>query len=141
MAYPKPSKRKKPAKKKKGKSTTSRIHALVRKIVMARDQHCVICGSSENLEVSHYLGRAKMGVAFDLDNCHAMCRKCHRLHHDGSPIYMEWMRKEYGDGIFSDLYLKQQKWIESGGANEQIKDKIYHSLHEVWANVQEDIDE
>lgn len=133
-AIPKPKRKKKgPARKKpKPANQTNRIHALVRKIVLKRDRYCVTCGSTENLEVSHYLGRAKMGVAFDLRNCNVQCHSCHREYHNGSPEYMRYMVATYGEGILDELYQVQADWIKDGGASYQKKQAIYDDLQKVW---------
>ena len=136
MAHPKPKRKKRngSAKKKPG-SFTNKLDALVRKVVRARDIRCVTCGSQEGLECSHYLGRAKMGVRWDLDNVNLQCHKCHRDHHAGNPAYMRYMESQYGNDIFEKLYTRQQKWIEGGGASASKKEQILEELTAVWENL------
>ena len=137
--FPKPKRKKKgPAKKKpKAGNYTSRLDALVRRIVRARDQRCVICGSTEALECSHYLGRAKMGTRWDLRNVNLQCAKCHREHHAGNPAYMKFLAKTYGEDIFEELYLQQQDWIQNGGASIHNKEDIYDELMEIWEELRD----
>lgn len=126
-----PPKRKKkgPAKKApKASNLTNRLDALVRRIVRARDIRCVTCGSAEALEVSHYLGRARHGIRWDLKNCNLQCHACHREYHAGSPAYMRYMASAYGEGVFDELYMKQAEWVRTGGASAVNKMQIYDEL-------------
>lgn len=47
--------------------------------IRKRDGKCVYCGSSYNLQCSHYHGRRKESVRFDPENCDTLCAKCHKL--------------------------------------------------------------
>lgn len=129
-----PKKRKLPGKKakKKPSTMTRKLDKLVRMIVRERDGHCVTCGTSENLEVSHYLGRAKLGVRWDLRNCNLQCRKCHMEYHGGSPSYMKYLTTEYGESILDELYEAQTDWIRGGGASAAKKEDILSDLLDVW---------
>ena len=122
-------KKKGPAKKApKASNLTNRLDALVRRVVRARDLRCVTCGSQEVLEVSHYLGRASLGVRWDLRNCNLQCHVCHRKFHEGNPAYMRYMASQYGEDIFEELYLQQAEWMKKGGASVVNKMAIYDDL-------------
>lgn len=137
--FPKPRKKKKgPAKKKpKASNLTNRLDALVRRIVRARDVCCVTCGSTEALEVSHYLGRAKHGCRWDLRNCNLQCHKCHMEYHAGHPAYMRYMSGKYGDDIFDQLYHQQADWVKNGGASAWNKMEIYDELDKTWQKLKD----
>lgn len=57
--------------------------AAIRARVRARDGHaCVVCGSTEGLQVHHVLPLAEGGTD-DLGNLETRCRRCHgRAHRD-----------------------------------------------------------
>ena len=118
----------KPKKKTKASSLTRKLDADVRKLVMERDQRCVLCGDTNNLEASHYVGRRNHGVRWDLRNVHTMCRSCHRDYHDNNPAYYRYLRRRYGDYIFEELYLQQKAHIARGGMTAAEKEELHRGL-------------
>ena len=118
----------KPKKKPKASSLTRKLDIDVRKLVMKRDKACILCGDTNNLEASHYIGRANYGVRWDLRNVHMMCRSCHRDYHDNNPKYQYYMANKYGDDIFETLYIAQKKHIERGGFTASEKEELHKEL-------------
>jgi hypothetical protein len=69
------------------------------KYIVLRDKKCVICGSEENGQCSHYYGKkACPELRYDLDNAHRMCSACHLRHHKfDDQMYSNWMRHTYSE--------------------------------------------
>jgi len=75
-----------------------------REYVLARDEKCILCGSIDVLQNSHYIRRGHHSVRWDLRNQHAMCKRCHYKHHNGYEyLYAEFMHKTYGDEVMEEL--------------------------------------
>ena len=126
MKYPKPKRREKDS------TVRNRLDRLTREVVRLRDRFCVICGSMEGLEASHYLGRRNYGVRWDLFNVHLMCKKCHNLHHDGKPVYIKYMMDTYGAWILEEMYRRQNKWrVMTKGEKNERKREIEKELKEL----------
>ena len=58
------------------RSKATDISNKVRKIVKDRDKYCVICGSSHNLEIAHYISRKHGGLGIP-ENLILLCKQCH----------------------------------------------------------------
>lgn len=108
-------------KKKKAESISKirdKIDKVFNEYIRLRDGACVICGNIESLQCSHYWGKkARPAVRWDELNAHAMCAKCHFLHHHGhEAIYADFMYTQYGKGKVDELTKKstgQSKWNRS----------------------------
>jgi hypothetical protein len=75
-----------------------------REYVIARDEKCILCGSTDVLQNSHYIRRGHHRIRWDLRNQHAMCKRCHYKHHNGYEyLYAEFMHKTYGDEVMEEL--------------------------------------
>jgi hypothetical protein len=74
---------------------TIRADNAFAKYIRAKEKYCIICGSSENIQCSHYyVKKAHKSVRWDERNAHAMCASCHYRHHKiGEQEYAEWMIK------------------------------------------------
>lgn len=57
---------------------------------------------------SHYHGRRKKSVRFDLDNCTSLCRKCHNYFEEHKSDYKEWMTKRLGEEGMALLQLRAE---------------------------------
>ena len=70
--------------------------AIVRALALARDGGCVVCGSKDNLQVSHIYPKGKYPLMrFDLDNVEIRCAGHHKFLR-GSPHgdpagFAEWL--------------------------------------------------
>ena len=95
---------------------------------MERDGKCILCGDTNSLEASHYIGRRNYGVRWDLRNVHAMCKKCHREYHNNNPAYADYLAETYGKNIFVHLYLKQKDHIARGGWKAWEKEALHKEL-------------
>jgi 5-methylcytosine-specific restriction endonuclease McrA len=79
------------------------LDILTSRIVRGRDRKCVTCGTSRNLQCSHFYSRRYLATRFDLRNCHAMCVACNRRHNEDSSAYMEFMKERYGPAVIEEL--------------------------------------
>ena len=52
------------------------ISTKVRQTVIARDKHCIFCGSHQMLSVAHYIPRSKGGKGIE-QNLALACMPCH----------------------------------------------------------------
>ena len=75
------------------------------KYIVLRDKKCIICGSEENGQCSHYYGkRACPELRYDHDNTHRMCKACHCRHHKvDDHAYCNWMRHHYTEAKLNKL--------------------------------------
>lgn len=76
--------------------------------IRKRDRRCVICGSTDTLQCSHYFGKkAHSATRFDENNAAVMCARCHFKHHQSDPeMYRDWMYNKYGDEFMDKLRAK-----------------------------------
>jgi hypothetical protein len=93
-------------------SKTERTHLekqldiVCSEFVRIRDGRCVTCGSSRNLECSHFIGRAKsLYLRWDVEyNLSAQCQTCNRAHNDPDEVdYERYLVKKHGAGIVQSL--------------------------------------
>jgi hypothetical protein len=87
-------------KKKKAESLstiTRRLDILVSRIVRLRDKACVVCGSTQNPQCGHYIGRMFVATRWDLTNCHQQCSGCNMLHESDPIPYTLFIKREFGE--------------------------------------------
>ena len=59
------------------------ISSKVSKEVKERDGgRCIICGSQNNIQIAHYISRARLGLGIP-DNLVCMCASCHYEYDNG----------------------------------------------------------
>lgn len=90
------------------------ISPKVRREVMERDGHkCIICGSTNNLQVAHYVSRARLGLGIP-QNLAVMCGVCHfemdngKSHRELQKLVREHLQGSYEDWNEKDLIYS--KW-------------------------------
>lgn len=89
------------------------ISSSVRKTVHERDKYCIICGSNSNLQIAHYISRARGGLGIP-QNLGLMCLNCHfqfdngKLHNEIKALFKRHLRAHYPDWQERDLIYK--KW-------------------------------
>jgi len=100
-AFLKPSKVKKPTRKK----IILELDEIIRRIVRFRDTHCCSCGKNleEGAQVSHYVTRRVYALRWNLNNCHMSCPGCN-MRHNYDPIpYTLFMIRTYGKEKLDEL--------------------------------------
>ena len=95
---------------------------LTRKLILARDKRCVICGSTEVLQWSHLITRRKIAVRWDPLNSVIMCRSCHARHHKQGPEeYISWFLRTYGAEEYQSLVQRANRPLSSAERKELIE--------------------
>ena len=83
------------------------ISPAVRREVMERDEgRCFVCGSTQGIQIAHYISRARMGLGIP-QNLACMCFLCHATY-DNSKHY-----KAYKSIFRSYLQEKYDYWDEA----------------------------
>ena len=86
------------------KRLEDKLDKACREYVLRRDRKCILCGSMDVLQNSHYIKRGHHALRWNLYNQHAMCRRCHFRHHHGYEyLYAEFMHKTYGQDVMDEL--------------------------------------
>lgn len=113
-AVPKPKKGTARAKKKYIESLKNKLQVLFNRWIVLRDGGCITCGSTNNLQASHYfsVGSAP-AVRYNDENAHAQCAKCHlETHNKGGYRYAMAMLNKYGEEKMDDLLLRSSMKCE-----------------------------
>lgn len=76
----------------------------IRKKVLERDDYrCVLCGIKNNLQIAHYISRAKSGLGIP-ENLITLCTHCHFDYDNGK------FHKEYKKRIEDYLKAHYHNW-------------------------------
>lgn len=94
---PKQSERK--IKQKKLRSGSSEI----KRILLAINPHCDMCGSGDNLQL-HHVYLIRHGFKSRLDRCVLLCPECHHAFHKRWDHYLDVTYKERPETDFMQLY-------------------------------------
>ena len=86
---------------------------LFSKYVRLRDRKCLRCGLKgggdlgiTGLQCSHFYGRRKQSVRFDLENADSLCPMCHKHFTEHKTEYEEWKLKRMGQKAYDLLLLR-----------------------------------
>jgi hypothetical protein len=83
-------------------------------LVRARDGRCVTCGTTENLECSHYFKRRFLATRWDLRNCNAQCSTENQEHNVNPFRYRAYMVERIGEDGLDELFaLRNSVWRPS----------------------------
>lgn len=89
------------------------ISPKVRREVVERDGGCIICGAKYNLQVAHYISRARGGLGIP-QNLAVMCLRCHGEYDNGKHhteiknAFSEYLKAHYPEWDERNLIYK--KW-------------------------------
>jgi hypothetical protein len=99
--------------------------------IRLRDGACVLCGSTSNLECSHYHGRSNPESRVDPLNAHAMCSFHNQQHNSDRKPYRLFIIRTYGRRALTELNQRMQEHVKQ--SDEEIKEEIavYESLIEI----------
>ena len=71
-------------------------------------ERCLTGHTWKQLQCSHFHGRAKRSVRYDLDNCIGICGGCHR-YLTAHPIeHVEFFKEHLGEEAFDMLHKRSQ---------------------------------
>ena len=110
----------KPSLKKRKRATVSKD--TYQKVFEACKGKCVLCGTTQNLELHHIMGRGK-NLTDNFMNCVMLCANCHRVKVHGNlkyyrPILFDIVSKIYNVDVYagargSDATRDLRKTIEN----------------------------
>ncbi len=79
------------------------IPKKVREEVYARDKGCIICSSTSNLTIAHYISRAKSGLGIR-ENLVTLCILCHHEMDNGkNSLEIKARVKKYLNDLYPDF--------------------------------------
>jgi len=79
------------------------IPKKVREEVYARDKGCIICSSTSNLTIAHFISRSKSGMGIK-ENLVTLCILCHHEMDNGkNSLEIKAKVKEYLDNLYPDF--------------------------------------
>jgi len=101
-------------------SLKRKLDKEVSRIVRARGV-CARCGrgaEAVTLQCSHIIGRTHLGTRWSLDNCFALCIKCHLYWWHREPLQAaEWAKEYLGELKYNEL-LRQATAIKQWTVDE-----------------------
>ena len=107
------------------------------KVVRARDQWCMSCGKTENLQAMHIVGRRNKAVRWSLDNAVTGCAGCHRYYTENPLAFHDWLRTLLGDG---HLEMLREKAREIMKTNQQVRAEISKHYREEFKKIERNED-
>jgi 5-methylcytosine-specific restriction endonuclease McrA len=95
-------------KKKKSTATKNRKNLRsgskeIKRILLAADPHCDICGSDKSLQL-HHIYLIRHGFESELDHCVLLCANCHVAFHKKWDKYLDITFHEDPDADFVAIY-------------------------------------
>jgi len=86
------------------------IDKLVSQIAKLRaGNKCEYCGEAyKKRETSHFHGRRKVSVRYDLDNVAWLCFTCHQEMHSHPDLHSEWFEKRLGSEKYEQLGIRSR---------------------------------
>jgi len=88
------------------KKLVKELDALVRQIVLARDQRCVTCGTKNRPSPGHLFSRTAYSTRWDLDNVFQQCIGCNLFHEMDSYPFTKYFIDRFGQEKWDALHLK-----------------------------------
>lgn len=100
----------KPKKRPKKSGAAKALDTVFAEYIRKRDRCCITCGSSDNLQCSHFIAKAQgYALRWDEENCNAQCAGCHMEFHNRDHIpYTMAMVERYGPEILETLTKRKQ---------------------------------
>ena len=89
-----------------GRLKLRRTDVLFSKYLRALRKKCERCGSIRSLQASHFYGRAKESVRYDLENIDCLCAGCHQYFTAYPAEYVAWKEKQLGKKAYDLLTLR-----------------------------------
>ena len=94
-------------KKSERKRLVKRLDTVFSLYIRHRDERCVTCGTKENLQCSHYIGRRAhggYGVRWNEKDAYAQCFGCHFHFHNSSPEPLrQYIVSMHGEETIAEL--------------------------------------
>jgi hypothetical protein len=110
------------------KDDLDRIFSL---FIRLRDGSCVLCGSTQNLECSHFHGRGNPALRFHPLNAHACCQSCNQAHNDNREPYTKFYLRLYGQNALNALEEINRDYHKADDSELLEQIKIFTDLVEI----------
>ena len=81
---------------------------LVRLLACGRCEYCERPKAMKQLQCSHFHGRRKRSVRYDIDNAAGLCFTCHLYLGENPYIHTEWFKKRLGWEKFEALNIRAE---------------------------------
>jgi len=108
------------------KRLTKKLDKVFSEYIRKRDERCVTCGTRENLQCSHYIGRRAhggYGVRWNEKAAYAQCAGCHFHFHNSSPEPLrQYIVMMHGEETIAEL--EQLAFNPPRLTNEMLKEMI-----------------
>ena len=110
---------------------TNKLDNLIREIIKARDNSCIICGNP-NICVGHYMKRRNTATRWDLTNCNGICFECNREDLDNDTNYRNKLIDMYGIKVVEDLAFKARQNTKFSKSDlKEIEKELKRVLNEI----------
>jgi len=101
-------------------------------LVRARDGRCVTCGTTEDLQCSHYFKRTFLATRWNLQNCNAQCARENEEHNKNPFRYRKYMVSRIGeDGLDALFKLRNSVWRPTDDELRALLDDYRRQLREM----------
>lgn len=87
---------------------------------------CEYCGRKAKLQCSHFHGRRKRSVRYDLDNAAGLDFSCHMYLGENPYVHTEFFKKRLGSERFEQLNIRAEKTarLDRVAIERDLKEKI-----------------
>ena len=93
--------------------------------IRARDKKCLVCGSKEYLQVSHFWGRLNSAVRYDEENCITLCAGCHFFYeNEKQGRYRDFMLKWLGEKRYNELEKRAHSHKKRREVLKEVQEKL-----------------
>jgi hypothetical protein len=99
--------------------------------IRLRDGACIRCGTSRNLECSHYHGRGNPALRLHPLNAHAMCSRCNQAHNEDRAWYTNFYLRTYGKEALNSLEEINRDYHKPSDEELREQIKIFADLVEI----------
>ncbi len=92
------------------RSKACAIGTQIRQKVVQRDRCCIFCGTSQNLQIAHYIGRGAGGLGIE-ENLTLACLRCHmELDQGVNSKHMRLRQKIYLQKLYPDFNESDRRY-------------------------------
>lgn len=79
---------------------------VIRTRAKGKCEYCLKPKEFKELQTSHFHGRRKKSVRWDLDNAAGICFYCHRILTENPLEHTDWFKNRLGEKKFNDLNIR-----------------------------------
>jgi len=105
------------------------------RVVRGRDKACMRCGSTENGQAMHVVGRRSKILRWSLDNAVQGCASCHRWYTENPIHFISELTAMWGEGHMAILREKARGHMKT---NAKLRREISTHYREQYKLMQED---